>query len=187
MTDTRAHVPETGAGWGWILLYGIVSVIVGVLAFAWPFAATYAATVVIGAFFLVSGVFSIVAGFMGRGSQARWYAVLFGIVSVLAGLVLWFSPLTGALSLTLLVVAWLIVRGVMELAWGFRHKRMRGWMLALGALNILIAVFVLATVPWSALTLPGYILGASFLFGGVTGIMAGLDHRKGAAAFAVPA
>jgi uncharacterized membrane protein HdeD (DUF308 family) len=187
MTDTRAHVPETGAGWGWILLYGIVSVIVGVLAFAWPFAATYAATVVIGAFFLVSGVVSIAAGIMGRGSQTRWYAILLGVVSVFAGLVLWFEPLTGALSLTLLVVAWLLVRGALELVWGFRHRRMRGWMIALGVLNVPIALFVLGTVPWSALTLPGYILGASFLFGGVTGIMAGLDHRRGAAAFAVPA
>lgn len=185
MTDT--HQPETGAGWGWILLYGVVSVIVGALAFAWPFAATYAATVVIGAFFLVSGVFTVAAGIMGRGSQARWYAILLGIVSVAAGLVLWFEPLTGALSLTLLVVAWLLVRGVLELVWGFRHRRMRAWMIGLGLLNILIAMFVIATVPWSALTLPGYILGASFLFGGVTGIMAGLDHRKGAAAFAVPA
>jgi uncharacterized membrane protein HdeD (DUF308 family) len=185
MTDT--HVPETGTGWGWILLYGIVSVIVGALAFAWPFAATYAATVVIGAFFLVSGVFSVVAGIMGRGAQSRWYAILFGVISVAAGLILWFEPLTGALTLTLLVVAWLIVRGVLELVWGFRHRRMRGWMIALGVLNILLAVFVLATVPWSALTLPGYLLAASFLFGGVTAIMAALDHRKGAAAFAVPA
>lgn len=184
MSDTHAHVP--GAGWGWILLYGIVSVIVGAFAFAWPFAATYAATVVIGAFFLVSGAVSIAAGVMGRGAQSRWYAVLLGIVSIAAGLILWFEPLTGALSLTLLVVAWLLIRGALELVWGFRHRRMRGWMLALGALNVLIAILVMATVPWSTLTLPGYILGLSFVFGGVTSIVAALDHRKGAAAFATP-
>ncbi len=37
----------------------------------------------------------------------------------------------------------------------------------------------------SALTLPGYILGISFLFGGITSIAAALAHRKGEPAFAV--
>lgn len=182
----HATTPETGAGWGWIMVYGIVSVLVGLLAFAWPFAATYAATVVVGAFFLVSGVFAVMAGVMGRGAESRAYAILLGVVSIIAGLILWFEPATGALTLTLLVVVWLMVRGALELIWGLRFRRLRGVMIALGLLNILLAVFVLATVPWSALTLPGYLLGMSFLFGGVTSTMAAIDHRKGAAAFAIP-
>jgi uncharacterized membrane protein HdeD (DUF308 family) len=183
MADVRTTI---GSGWGWILLYGIVSVLVGLAAFVWPFAATYAATVVIGAFFLVSGAFSVMAGIMGRGAESRWYAILFGVVSVIAGLILWFDPLAGALSLTLLVVVWLMVRGVLEIVLGIRSRRRRGWLIALGAVNVLLALFVLWSVPWSALTLPGYLLGISFLFGGVTAIVAALDHRSGAPAFAVP-
>jgi uncharacterized membrane protein HdeD (DUF308 family) len=59
-------------------------------------------------------------------------------------------------------------------------------LIALGIINVLLALFILATVPFSALTLPGYILGISFIFGGVTSITAAADHRKGASAFAVP-
>jgi uncharacterized membrane protein HdeD (DUF308 family) len=190
MTDTRATIdgrPATGAGWGWIMAFGIVSVIVGAMAFAWPFAATFAATVVIGAFFFVSGVFSIAAGIFGRGSEGRGYAVLLGIVSVIAGAIMLFEPLTGMLSLTLMVAVWLMVRGVLELVWAFRSRRRRGVLLALGVVNVLLALFILATVPFSALTLPGFILGISFVFGGVTQIMAAADHRSGASAFAVSA
>ncbi len=58
-------------------------------------------------------------------------------------------------------------------------------MIALGVVNILLALFVLATLPLSAMTLPGYILGLSFLFGGITAIASALDHKKGASAFAL--
>lgn len=186
MTDTRADTPATGPGWGWIMAYGIISLVIGLLAFLWPFAATYAATVVVGAFFFVSGAFSIGAGLFGRGSEGRGYAVAFGILSLIAGVVMLMEPLTGALSLTLMVALWLGVRGVLELYWGVKFRRRRWTMVALGVVNLLLAAFILATVDYSALTLPGFILAISFIFGGITSIVAASDHRRGAAAFAVP-
>lgn len=186
MSDFRTAARSTGAGWGWIMAYGIVSVLVGIAAFVWPFAATYAATVVIGASLFVAGVFSIAAGLLGNGHEGRAYAVVFGLLSVIVGAVMVFEPATGALSLTLMVTVWLGVRGILEIVWGLRLRRRRGLMLTLGALNLLLALFILATVPWSALTLPGFILGLSFLFGGVTAIASASDHRKGADAFAMP-
>lgn len=91
-------------------------------------------------------------------------------------------PVGGALSLTLMIILWLGVRGVMELFVGFRFKRLRVPMLLLGVLNIVLAILLYSTVPWSALTLPGYILGASFLFGGIVAIMGALHDRREQAA-----
>jgi uncharacterized membrane protein HdeD (DUF308 family) len=178
---------STGAGWGWIMAYGIVSVLVGIAAFIWPFAATYAATMVIGVLLFVSGVFSIAAGLFGQGHEGRLYAVVFGVLTVIVGAIMVFEPVTGALSLTLIIAVWLAVRGVLEVVLGLRMRRRRGLMIVLGVLNILLAIFIMATVPWSALTLPGFILGLSFLVGGITAVTAASDHRKGADAFAMPA
>lgn len=178
---------STGAGWGWIMAYGIVSVLVGIAAFIWPFAATYAATMVIGILLFVSGVFSIAAGLFGQGHEGRLYAVIFGVLTVIVGAIMVFEPVTGALSLTLIMAVWLVVRGVLEVVLGLRMRRRRGLMIVLGVLNILLAIFIMVTVPWSALTLPGFILGVSFLVGGITAITAASDHRKGADAFAMPA
>ena len=190
MTDVRgaglSGNAKVGAGWGWIMAYGIVSVLLGILAFAAPFAATFAATVVIGIFFVVSGGFAIAAALFGHGSAHRGYTILVGALSVIVGLLMVLEPATGALSLTLMVAVWLGVRGVLELVYGFRLKRRRGMLITLGIINVLLALFILATVPFSALTLPGYILGISFIFGGITSITAAADHRKGASAFAVP-
>lgn len=189
MTDTRTFTdPLTptaaGAGWAWILAYGVLSLALGVLAFLNPFAATYAATLVIGAFFIAAGIVSLAAGVMGK-HEGRGYAIGFGLLSLVIGVLMAFDPMSGALSLTLLVGVWLGIRGAMEIGLGARFKRGRGLMIALGVVNILLAIYVLATLPWSALTLPGFILGISFLFGGAASIGSALAHRKGEPAFAV--
>lgn len=179
MTDSRTFdTPlRAGQGWGWILAYGVLSAVLGVLAFLAPFSATLAATIGVGAMLIVAGAFSLGAGLFGRGHEGRGYSILLGLLTLVVGLITAFRPLTGAISLTLLIAAWLGARGVMELVLGFRYKSRRGWMLALGVL----------TVPFSALTLPGYVLGLSLLFGGVAAIGAAMHHRKGTNAFALPA
>lgn len=179
MTDfTRGRPVISSAGWGWTLAYGIVSVLIGILAFSAPFPATLAATVVVGFFFLVGGIASLVAGFSSRNDH-RGYSLFVGLLSVLVGGYMVFAPVGGALSLTLMVIVWLGARGITEILVGMRVRRLRVPMLALGALNLLLAVLLFGTVPWSALTLPGYVLGASFLFGGIVSILGALAQKRG--------
>lgn len=176
---------RAGAGWGWILAYGILSALLGIAAFVFPVPATYAATLVIGAFFIAAGALSIGAGLFGRGHEGRGYQIGFGILSLVIGGILAFEPVTGALSLTLLVAVWLGVRGAMEIGFGLRMRGGKGAMIALGLVDVILAIVVLATLPWSALTLPGFILGISFLFGGIAAISSALHHKNGEPAFSV--
>ena len=188
MTDTgRDEAPSTGAGWGWIIAYGVSSALFGLAALLWPFPATIAATFVIGIGFVVTGVFSLVAGLRGTGAESRGYSLLLGALSIVAGVVMIARPLTGAISLTIVVASWLLLRGGLEIMLGFRMRRRRWLMVLLGLINILLALLIIGTVPFSALTLPGFILGVSFLFGGVAAILAGMDHRSGASPFTFPA
>ncbi len=79
--------------------------------------ATLAATLVIGAFFLAAGIVSIAAGIFGKGHEGRGYAIGFGLVSLIIGLIMAFEPATGAISITLLVAVWLGLRGALESDW----------------------------------------------------------------------
>lgn len=176
---------QVGAGWGWIVAYGVLSLVLGVLAFAQPLVATFAAIVVIGAFFAAAGFLSILAGMMGRGHEGRGYSIAFGALSLVAGITMLIYPGSGAVSLTLVVAIWLAVRGVLEIVLGVRFRRHRVWMLVLGVVNLLLAAYVIATLPWSALALPGFVLGVSFVMGGVTAILSGLAHKKGAPPFSI--
>ena len=175
---------ETGAGWGWLLASGVMSVVLGLAALIWPFSATLAATIVVGWFFMIAGVFALIGGFAARGHRRRNYLIVYGLLSFIAGLLLAFHPFSGALSLTLLVAVWLGVRGVLEIATGVRETHGRGALIALGVINLLFAIWIIATVPWSALTLPGFLLAVAFLFGGASEIAAAVHHRSGAPAFA---
>lgn len=181
------RLPAAGAGWGWILAYGILSAVLSFCAFVRPFAATLAATLVVGAFLIAAGAMSIGAGIFGRGHYGRSYAIAFGVLSLIVGALIAFQPVSGALSLTLTIALWLAIRGVMEIVWGVRRRRRRGMLIGLGVVNVLLALIVLVTLPLSALTLPGYVLGISFLFGAIDAIGSALAHRKGESAFAMPA
>ncbi|WP_375395594.1 HdeD family acid-resistance protein [uncultured Sphingomonas sp.] len=186
LRDPLQAAAPIGAGWGWIMAYGILSVLIGIAAFAWPFAATYAATLIVGGFLIAAGAVSIAAGVAAHDHHGRGYAIGFGVVSLVIGLVMAFDPPSGAISLTVLVAVWLGLRGAMELVVGSRIRRGRGLMIGLGIVNILLAIYIFATLPWSALTLLGFILGVSFLFGGVTATVAAARHRDGTEPFAIP-
>lgn len=89
MTDRRegtsGGIPRPGAGWAWILGYGVLSAVLGVFAFLAPFSATLAATLVVGAFLTATGVMALAAGLIGRGHHHRPYKVLLGVLSIAVG------------------------------------------------------------------------------------------------------
>lgn len=165
-----ATPPDASHSRGWVLAYGILSALIGVAAFVWPVSATFTATILIGSFLFVAGIMSIATGFRSRAHHASAYRIFYGILSVLIGLIILFEPISGAISITLLVAVWLAMRGIFELFWGYRFPVGRALMIGLGLINLLLAAFIIWTIPLSALTLPGYILGISFLMTGITAI-----------------
>ncbi|GAA4775721.1 HdeD family acid-resistance protein [Stakelama sediminis] len=172
------ELAPAGRGWHWMLGYGIVSVIIGLLALLAPVAATLASALVVGIFLILAGVSALLMAFAARGHETNGYAVLFGILSLIIGILIWWAPAAGAFSLTLLIVTWLVLRGGLEIAWSMKLQRHRTWMFVLGLINLLLALLVIFTLPLSALTLPGYILGISFLITGINAIVWALSHRK---------
>lgn len=184
--DDTAPRPA-GAGWGWIVGYGVLSLLLGCFAFAQPVAATLAATVVLGVSLLLAGVVALAAAWRAHDHEGRGYSLAIGATSLVAGLLVLFFPAGGALSLTIIVTAWLAIRGVSELVMGFRYRFGRAWMLILGAVNVILALYLWYWLPLSALLAPGVALGISFLLGGVNSLLSGLNHKKGAPAFGVSA
>lgn len=185
MATMLDDTPRAGAGWGWLLASGIVALVLGVSALIWPFPATRAVSFIVGAFFIAIGALALAAGIGGRGHGRRNYLILYGALSLLLGLLCAFWPVSAALTITVFIAAWLFVRGVLEVATGLRITDHCGLMLGLGVLNIVLAALILVAPLISALILPGYILGVSFLFGGMAETSAALHHRRGAPAFAV--
>lgn len=177
MANTNNATP--GAGWGWLLTSGLVAILLGVISLLFPLPATYAATMVAAALFLVMGSFALVGAAQGRGHERRGFLIVYGILAIIAGALIVLFPISGAVALTMLATAWIAARGVLEIAAGVRRPKRRWPWIVLGVINLILAIMVWFHLPWAALALPGVLLGVSLLLSGTAEVMAALAHRRG--------
>src|SRR4051795_6260456 len=122
---------------------GLLAVVFGVLALAWPGITVLVLAFVFAAYVLVDGIGMIISGIGGRGGR-RWSYVLAGVVGVIAGLAAAFWPGVTVLVLVLWAAAWAVVTGVLEIAAAVRGGGSGRWLVALaGVLSIIAGFFVL--------------------------------------------
>src|SRR5258708_441822 len=111
--------------WGWILFEGILSILGGIIAFANPALTVLALLYFIAAWAIVTGIMEIVAAFAIREFVSReWVLALAGIVSVAFGVLLFFFPGAGILSILWLVGIYGIVFGLLFIVRAFQ---LRSW------------------------------------------------------------
>ena len=157
--------------WGWLLALGIVMIILGSLGLVFSFAFTLASVIVFGALALAAGLLQLWHGIAARevswGGRGLHLLVALAYL-LLGGLLLW-DPLSGSLSLTLLLAAFLLVIGGFRVyyAWQWRRRGWR-WKLAtgLGVLDVVLAVLILVGWPSTGLWVIGLFLAIELLLNG---------------------
>jgi uncharacterized membrane protein HdeD (DUF308 family) len=167
--------------WGLFLAEGIILVILGLIAIVLPPLATITFTIIIGWLFLISGIVGLVTTFMMRHAPGFWWSLLSGILGVAAGIVLLIWPISGALSLTLLLSAFFIVEGVASIMYAIDHRNQLtgrwGWMLLSGIVDLILAGIIVAGLPGTAAWALGLLVGINMLFGGTAMIGMALAAR----------
>ena len=169
MTTDVASQQEGGTPWWLVLIQGIAAFVVGMLLLTSPRASTVVLVQVLGVYWLIAGLFSIVSIFL--DSSGWGLKLVSGVVGVLAGLLIVQHPLWSALVLPATAVLLLgfggIIIGVVYLIQAFGDG---GWGIGtLGAISIIFGIIVLAgNTLMIALSLP-LVVG---IFGVIGGIMA---------------
>jgi uncharacterized membrane protein HdeD (DUF308 family) len=100
---------------------GVLSIILGVLAFR-HFGEGYAILLLaiwIGIGFIFRGVTAVAFQFGDRGFPGRGWSIFFGLISIIAGVVVLAYPIDSIVTLALVVGIWLIILGVVEVISGF--------------------------------------------------------------------
>jgi uncharacterized membrane protein HdeD (DUF308 family) len=168
--------------WVWFLVEGVVLLVLGGLAIALPPFATLAATVIFGWLFLFSGIVGLISTFYMRSAPGFWWSLISAALGVLVGGMLLAQPVTGALSLTLVLIAFFVIEGVVTIMFALDHKRELsgkwGWMVASGVVDLILAAMVLAGLPGSALWAIGLLVGINMLFGGTALVAMALAARN---------
>jgi uncharacterized membrane protein HdeD (DUF308 family) len=165
------------------LVEGIVLIVLGALAILLPPIATIAITIIIGWIFLVTGIMGLIATFGARGAPGFWWALVSAVLATAAGLVLLLQPVSGALLLTLVMIAFFIAEGVATIMYALDHRReLSGrweWMLVSGIIDLILAAIILMGFPGTAAWALGLLLGINLLFGGVALVGMALHAKSG--------
>jgi len=172
--------------WVLFLVEGIILVILGVGAILLPPLATLAVEIIIGWVFLISGIVGLVTTFWMRHAPGFWWSLISGLVGIAAGIVLLLWPLSGALSLTLILIAFFIIEGVASIMYAIEHRSQLtgrwGWMLVSGVIDLLLAAIIFAGLPGTAAWALGLLVGINMVFGGAALIAIALAARNPASA-----
>lgn len=177
LAESRRLISEK---WGWFLALGIALIVIGLAAIVWPFPATIAAKVVLGWLFLVGGVVLVIHAFSAQGWGGVLWNLLIGILYLVAGGYLAFFPLTGLLTLAILLAILFLAEGIFECIMAFRIRPHEGWgfMLLSGiaafAVGVIIALGLPATATWAL----GLLVGINLLFSGWSYVFLALAGRK---------
>jgi uncharacterized membrane protein HdeD (DUF308 family) len=177
----RAFAQSIREHWVLFLVEGIVLVVLGFLAIVIPPLATLAVTIFLGWLFLISGIVGLVTTFWARHAPGFWWSLLSAVLAIAAGLVLLIEPISGAVSLTLLLIVFFIIEGVLSIMYALEHKKELsgrwGWMLASGIIDLILAGIILIGLPGTAAWALGLLVGINMLFGGSALIAMALHAR----------
>lgn len=148
---------------------GALQIAVGLLALTMPLLASLAIETMVGAMFLVIGIFQGWNAFLGfRGGENPWQQTVTAVISLMAGLVFLFHPLAGIITLSIFMAAFFMIDGVMKVLEYVRVRQMKGsfWIFISGLLGIVLAVLM-----WSnhlrGATIMGLVFGLNFTFSGI--------------------
>lgn len=178
----RAAASALHEHWVLFLVEGVVLLVLGATAIALPVLATVAFTIILGWLFLVSGVVGLFTTFWMRGAPGFWWSLLSAVLGIVVGVLLLASPIMGAVSITIVLIAFFIIEGVASIMFALEHKReMSGrwaWMLVSGIIDLVLAAMIFAGLPSTAAWALGLLVGINMVFGGAALIALSLDARK---------
>lgn len=168
----------------WLVALGAVTVVAGLLSMGYPWASGLAVTVFIGMVMTVAGVARTVAVFKAGSFGQGALAVLGGILTFVAGVILVARPNTGLASLTLLLGGYLLIDGISGALLAFQVKPAQGWgwMLFSAVMGLLLGLLLLREWPLSGLWAIGTLVGINLVFSGWSMVSMGLSARKAAGA-----
>jgi uncharacterized membrane protein HdeD (DUF308 family) len=163
--------------WWLLLLWGILTLIVGIMFFAMPAMTTVLFIMFLGAYWLVGGLFTLASLAVDR-ANAGW-KIFLGIVNIIAGILILGYPLFSTLFILSFFIIflgfWACFMGCVHLyhAYGARDAGTA----VLGILSLVFGILLLV-FPFVSVMLVPFIAGAFALVLGISAIVVSVTAKK---------
>ena len=108
----------------WLGVAGLLFIALGVVLIRHLHLTIAIIGLIIGITWIIQGVVALIGGISGGVREGRGWWITFGVISLIAGIVVAASPVTSVTVLALLLGIWFIVMGIMQIIAGFtlRHR-----------------------------------------------------------------
>ncbi|MDB5483750.1 MAG: hypothetical protein JWO83_4803 [Caulobacteraceae bacterium] len=155
----------------WLTIEGVLLILLGIAALIMPLMAGLAATLVFAWILILTGMIGLISAFAGRAHAHLGWSLASAIIALLIGIILLVYPLVGAVALTAVIGAYLLLDGIALIGLALDHRK-RGirpwaWLLASGLIDVLLAALIFFMSAVGSAVLIGFIVGLSLIFAGV--------------------
>jgi uncharacterized membrane protein HdeD (DUF308 family) len=165
---------------GWSIGLSVVMILMGMMAIGAPLEAGVAVNLLVAWLLVLSGVVHLGFAWHTRGAGGVVWELLVSAVYLLAGLYLFMNPLVGLVSLTVVLAAYLVVKGLAEFAFSLTLRPVpgSGWLLFDGIVSVILGILIGVHLPSSTTWVVGTLVGLAILFSGVSRLVLSLAARK---------
>ena len=156
-------------------VFGIIVLILGLLAIACPLTAGAAVSTMVAILLMAAGAVRILwafkAGSFGKGALV----LLLGGLTLGVGIVMLAQPLVFLASLSIVLAVYFLLDGISEIVAAFSVKPAKGWgfMVFGGAMSILLSALIWSQWPLSGAWAIGILVGVRLVFAGMAMIALG--------------
>ena len=159
-------------------LLGLLSIVVGILALAYPDITLLALGLFFGINLLFAGILWVMVGVdEDSGGGGRALRLIVGFLAILAGMVCLVRPGASVLALLIVVAFWFVMVGVADLARAFSEPRHRWLSAILGVIGIAAGIIIVAN-PDIGLETLALLAGIAFIVRGTVELIAGFALRS---------
>ena len=175
-TNAADNLRPVTTFWWLFMLFGVITLGVGVFFVVSPHETLSTFTVIAGIFLLIDGVLAIFASIFSKG-DGRGLLALVGVLSVIAGLVLIKKPFDTLVVFTLIFGVWFVVAGIVRFVTAFASPEGRGGNIVIAILDVIAGIVILSW-PDLGLSTLAVIIGIVLILRGIGVIVAGWQLRK---------
>jgi uncharacterized membrane protein HdeD (DUF308 family) len=179
-TALSAVFGELQRNWGWLLAFGILMVILGVIGLGMAVLVTLASVMFYGILLLIGGGAQFIHSFKASGWKAKIWHVLISLVYLFAGIIVIRNPILASGILTLFLAGAITAVGLMRIVMAFQMKGTAGWGLVMvgGILALLLGILIFAKWPASSLVVIGVFLSIELIVNGWTAMTVALAAKN---------
>jgi uncharacterized membrane protein HdeD (DUF308 family) len=165
----------------WALgIYGVLSIVFGVVVIVWPGISLFALTILVGAWFLATGIVGLVTLASGSVAEGRGWLVFKSLLDVALGVIVFVWPGMSALALLYVVGIYAVLLGIVTIVGAFSLPFSGGdsaLLVLSGIVSIVFGVVMFAMPGTGALVLLA-VIAAFALVTGVSELVVAIGGRR---------